>query len=398
MRTGCGKLGPKENRTVKPDEPPDRYADLYTMSPERQRRVFADMGRLYPTRIVRAGTAPAPLPVAAAVEVRYEAEGGAHDIGAFMRRYRATALLILKGGRIVAEHYADGHSPSTRWISFSMAKSVSATLVGAALQDGLIESLDEPVTRTVPDLRGSAYDGVSIRQVLQMSSGVRWNETYLDPQSDRRQLLALQVAERPGVVVDYLRTLPRAAEPGTTFNYNTAETFLVGAIVQGATGRPLADYLSERIWQPCGMEADAYWQLESPGGQEFAGSGLSATLRDYGRFGLFVLGDGVVAGKRVLAPGYIAAATATEPGSRLAPGRLAGYEPLGYGYQWWTFAAPRGNRIFGALGIFGQQIYIDVEEDLVIVVHGAWPDPLSVARRLESYAFFAAAAAALRER
>ncbi len=383
---------------MNPAEPTDRYADLYTMSTERQRRVFADMGRLYPTRIVRAGAASTPLPVAMPVDVRYEADGEAHDADAFMHRYRATALLILKRGEIVAEHYAEGHSPTTRWISFSMAKSVSATLVGAALQDGLIESLDEPVVRTVPALRGSAYDGVSIRDVLQMSSGVRWNETYLDPQSDRRKLLALQVAEQPGVVIDYLRALPRASEPGTTFNYNTAETFLVGAILRGATGRPLADYLAEKIWQPCDMEADAYWQLESPEGQEFAGSGLSATLRDYGRFGLFVLGDGVVAGRRVLAPGFIAAATTTDPGSRLAPGRLANYQPLGYGYQWWTFAPQRGHRIFGALGIFGQQIYIDVEEELVIVVHGAWPDPLSASRRLESYLFFAAASAALRER
>ena len=379
-----------------PDERPDGYADLYTMSSQRQRRAFADMARLYPTRTVRAGTSPAPLALGTPVQVRYEAEGGVHDLHAFMRRYCATALLILKRGRIMAEHYAEGHSPTTRWISFSMAKSVSATLVGAALQDGLIASLDEPVSRTVPTLSGSAYDGVSIRHVLQMSSGVRWNETYLDPASDRRKLLALQAAERPGVVLEYLSRLPRAAEPGTTFNYNTAETFLVGAIVRGATGRPLADYLSEKVWQPCGMEADAYWQLESPGGEEFAGSGLSATLRDYGRFGLFVLGDGVVAGRRVLAPGFIAAATSTETVPRLAPGQLADYQPLGYGYQWWTFASRRGHPIFGALGIFGQQIYIDVAEELVIVVNGAWPDPLSVSRRLESYLFFAATAAALR--
>jgi CubicO group peptidase (beta-lactamase class C family) len=231
-----------------------------------------------------------------------------------------------------------------------------------------------------------------------MSSGVRWNETYLDPLSDRRQLLALQAAEEPGAVLGYLRHLARAAEPGTTFNYNTAETFLLGSILVGAVKRPLSDYLSEKIWQPCGMEANAYWQLESPDGLEFAGSGLSATLRDYARFAAFVLADGVVDGNRVLPQGWMAASTSITRGGALEPGKLAGFEPLGYGYQWWTFPSPPGRRIFAALGIFGQQIYVDVEEHLVIVLTGAWPQPIDHPSRFESYDFFSAVTLALHDR
>jgi CubicO group peptidase (beta-lactamase class C family) len=376
--------------------PTGDYRSLFTVPAAEQLRLFGDMRSLYPTRIVRRGAELSELVAGKPIDVRYHIDGADRDIADFMRRYRATGLLILKHGQIVCERYALGHSSETRWISFSMAKSITSTLLGAALLQGHIGSLDDPVTRTVSQLRGSAYDDVSIRHVLQMSSGVRWVETYLDPQSDRRRLLDLQALERPGAVLDYLRTLPRAAAPGTTFNYNTAETFLLGAIVAGAVGRPLAEYLSETIWQPCGMQADAYWQLESPDGHEFAGSGLSATLRDFARFGSFVLADGAVGGRRILPIDWMQVSTAVVPGSRLEPGKLPGYEPLGYGYQWWTFAPrPGGGRLFGALGIFGQQIYVDVEEHLVIAVHGAWPDPVHNSSRLESYAFFAAVADAL---
>ena len=374
------------------------YKSLFTLPPEEQRRRFADMQGLYPTRVIRRGAEASELPAGAPVDVTYEAEGRRYGLDDFMRRYPATGLLILKRGRVVCERHALGHAAQTRWISFSMAKSISSTLIGAALHDGFIGSLDDPVVQFVPRLRGSAYDGVRIRDVLQMSTGVGWVETYLDPASDRRKLMDLQGAERPGLVLDYMAGLPRVAEPGSRFNYNTAETFLLGAILAGAVGRPLSDYLSEKIWVPCGMESDAYWQLESPDGQEFAGSGLSATLRDYGRFGLFVLADGVIGGRRVLPAGWVAESTAVVPGSHLAPaGGLAGYEPLGYRYQWWTFPHLAPRRVFGALGIFGQQIYIDVDAAVVIVVHGAWPEPVYDPSRLESYAFFEAVTRALQD-
>ena len=376
-----------------------RYAQLFELPPDAQVRAFADMRGLYPTREVRRGAQARELPAGAPLhDVGYEHAGRRFGLADFIERGRIAGLLVLDRGQLVLERHALGHTPETRWISFSMAKSIASTLVGAALHEGAITSLDEPVTRSVPRLRGSAYDDVTIRQVLQMSSGVRWIETYLDPASDRRRLLQLQAEERPGAVLDYLATLPRTAEPGRCFNYSTGETFLLGAILIGAVGRTVCDYLSEKLWQPLGMEADAYWQLDSLGGQEFTGSGLSATLRDYARFAGFVLADGVIDGRRVLPESWVAMSSAIVAGSVLAPGRLPGFEPLGYGFQWWTFPPEFGARTFGALGIFGQQIYIDVDTQLVIVLHAAWPEPVHDASRLESYAFFRAVAHAVRAR
>ncbi len=376
------------------------YEALFALTPEQRVSAFRHMNRLYPTRTIRRGGHVAALPAGDPLDVRYRADGQLLDSDGFMQRTRCAGLLVIERGRVVLERYAFGNTAQAQWISFSMAKSVSSTLVGAALRDGFVGSLDEPVTRTVPLLRGSAYDGVSIRHVLQMSSGVQWNEAYLDPDSDRRKMLAVQARQEPGAVIEFMRRLPRAAEPGTRFNYNTAETYLLGAILTSAIGRPLSDYLSEKIWGPAGMESGAYWQLESPAGQEFAGSGISATLRDYGRFGLFVLGHGVVDGNPVLADGWMAEATSVRPDSRLAPGRLAGFEPLGYGYQWWTFppASAGTGRLFGALGIFGQQVYVDTQAELVIVLNSAWPEPTHLASRLESYTFFGAVTEALRTR
>ena len=180
------------------------YQSLFTAPAEERLRRFADMRSLYPTRVIRCGPEARALASGPQIDVVYAAEGRRFGIDDFIRRYPATGLLILHRGQVVCERYASGHTPETRWISFSMAKSITSTLVGVALHDGLIESLDDPVVQTVPRLRGSAYDGVRIRDVLRMSTGVGWVETYLDPESDRRKLMALQVQERPGLVLDYL--------------------------------------------------------------------------------------------------------------------------------------------------------------------------------------------------
>src|SRR5205814_10639316 len=157
-----------------------------------------------------------------------------------------------------------------------------------------IGSLDDRVTKYVPAVQGGAYEGVSVRNILQMASGVKWDETYTDPKSDRRKLLELQLRPdpTPGDILAFMSALSKAGAPGSIWNYNTGETFVVGAVLEGATHKPLAQYLSEKIWKPWGMEADAKWQLESPNGAGFAGGGLAATLRDFGRIGLLVLADG----------------------------------------------------------------------------------------------------------
>jgi CubicO group peptidase (beta-lactamase class C family) len=234
--------------------------------------------------------------------------------------------------------------------------------VGAAIRDGFIAGVNAPLTDYLPELRSTAYDGTSIRELLQMTSGVRWDDTHTDPASDRRHMLELQIDQRPAAILRYVASRPRSAAPGTVWNYSTGETHVVGALLRAATGRWLSDYLSERIWVPFGMEADATWWLESPEGLEVAGAGISATLRDYARFGLFMQGGGVIDGRPVLPEGWATEATSPRP--------LNGSQ-LDYGYMWWPVPSREGSfadRAFSARGIFGQYLYVNPATEIVIAV------------------------------
>ena len=269
---------------------------------------------------------------------------------------------MLRSGKVAVERYELGNGPETRWVSMSMAKSISTTLVGAAIRDGLISGVDAPLVDHLPQLRASSYGDASIRQVMQMTSGVRWDDTHTDAASDRRHMLELQIRQQPGSILDYVARRPRLAAPGTVWNYSTGETHIVGALLHAVLGGWLSDYLSERIWAPAGMEADATWWLESPQGLEVAGAGISATLRDYGRFGLFLLEDGVIGGRRVLPEGWIREAT--------SPRDLGGAR-LDYGYMWWPVPSRSGtfaDGAFSARGIFGQFTYVNPAAGIVIVV------------------------------
>ena len=270
----------------------------------------------------------------------------------------------------------------------SVAKSVTSTLIGAAVRQGNLRITDS-VTHHVPALAGSAYDGVSVRDVLMMASGVRWSETYTDPRSDRRRLLEAQIGQQPGSAMALMGALPRAAAPGTRNNYNTGETQVAAEVLQSAVGVNLSDYLYDRVWNRVGMEADAYWWLDAPGGVEIGGSGLSATLRDYGRFGLFVLNEGVIGADTILPAGWVREAS--------TPKTLGGGRALDYGYLWWpaTTAAGRRDSSFVAEGIHGQFVYINPAARVVIVLWGAQVRPSGDAP--VSYdAFFEAVVAAVR--
>ena len=263
-------------------------------------------------------------------------------------------LIVIKNGSIIYERYASGNSHSSRWISFSVTKSITSMLVGAAVQDGYIRSLDEKVTDYLPRLKDSSYQHSTIRNILQMSSGVEWNEDYADRQSDINQVTWPTIE-----MYEYLRHKPSATKPGVEFNYNTAETNLVGTLLRSAIGNNLSTYLSEKIWKPFGMESDAIWSLVEPGGGEYGGCCLSMTLRDYARVGWFALRNGVLNdGTRVLPEGWMEESTTPSKG----------YE--GYGYQWWL----RDNGVFQASGIFGQGIHINPQANVVIAVQSAWID------------------------
>jgi CubicO group peptidase (beta-lactamase class C family) len=351
---------------------PKAIASILSWKGDYQAKGYRDIEHIYKTDTIRRGKTIHPLPVAARqIDPTFSFDGKTWTIAEYMKAYRVSGLLVLKDGQIVLEKYGLGRKPTDRWTSFSVAKSMTSTLVGAAIQDGKIKSLGDPVTAYIPELKGSAYEGVSVRQMLMMSSGVQWNEDYVDPNSDVAR--AGQSVTEPGVnpMVSYLRKLPRAHPPGTTFHYNTGETDLVGVLVSKAVGESLAQYASEKIWKPYGMERDGVWMTD-PGGQDRGGCCISMTLRDYGRLGLFVAGGGVANGRQVVPKGWVAEATRREIDTDAKP-------PGGYGYFWWM--VPGG---YSGIGIFGQSLTVFPAEHLIVVQNAAWPKPtgkeLSAAR------------------
>jgi CubicO group peptidase (beta-lactamase class C family) len=351
---------------------------------------FSHTERLLPVRIAHRGgqTRPIPRHTRPLTGIRFEDHGRSIDLYDYLSTNRVSGLLVLKDGEIVLEDYELGIGPDTRWASFSIAKSIASTLLGAALLDGSISSLDDQVVRYVPALRGGAYEGVSIRQVLTMSSGVRWNETYTDPTSDRRKVLQLQLTGKPGDVLRYMSSRSRAAAPGSVWNYSTGETFVLGAVIEGATHRPLTDYLTEKIWSKAGMEHDATWWVDGPNGMVWAGTGMSATLRDYGRFGLIAADNGRLNGRSIVPDGWF-----NEAG---VPHSIGG-KTVDYGYMWWI--PPQTDPVhvgaFEAVGIFGQYLYVNPRERLVIVVLSARAKPVGDTQHELDNEFFSAVATAL---
>ncbi len=346
--------------------------------PDVQVNTFRNIDRLFPTRIVRRGTSIRDLPVSAKpfAGFSYTADDKRYDLYDVLSLNRVSGILILKDGELVFEKYLLGNALDSRWMSMSVVKSMTATLIGAAIHDGHIESIDDPIVRYLPRFKDTAYDGVTVRQLLQMTSGVAWNETYTDPGSDRRRMLEAQIGQRPGDILDLMGALPRAAEPGTRWNYSTGETHVAGALVRAATGKPVADYLSEKIWSKAGMEADANWWLESPDGLEVGGSGLSATLRDYARFGLFLLEDGVIDGDRILPEGWV---------SEAGTPKIVDGKEVEYGYMLW----PLHRNTYAAIGIFGQFVFVDPDKNLVVAMWSAQPKPLD-RHGLDEYVFLEA--------
>ena len=368
---------------------------LGEITPENQAATFRNVDRIASTRnIARGSMAVSPLPQhsRSLLTLSYSHGGQTRTPQDYMQRWRTGGLLVLKAGAIALERYGMGNDENARWTSFSVAKSLTATLLGAALHEGLL-GLDDSVATHVPALAGTPYADNSLRQLLRMTSGIRWDENYSRPDSDIARLGAAVTAGTPGGVMALMRSLPRVAAPGSRWNYSTGDSFVLGAAVAAACGQSLSGYLSQRIWSRLGMQADGYWLLDAPNGTELGGGAFSATLRDYGRLGLFVLRDGVIGTERVLPVGW--RDTAGRPADALtAPGTLISGYPLGYGYQWWSLPS---SAAFTGQGIYGQFLYIDPDEDLVGVVWGAWNTPNDGAAEAETYALMAAAAEALRE-
>ncbi len=329
-------------------------ADVLSWTQRQREAAFRAADRmpiLARAAVITPSAQPRPLPSGEPLDVP-----GLDD---YMRQQNTAGLVVVQDGKIRLERYGLGFDAEGRWTSFSVAKSFTSTLVGAAIQDGYISSLEDKVSRYIPDLRGSAYDAVTIRQLLTMSSGVRWNEDYEDPNADVAKFNNAEPDSGVDATVSYMRKLRRATPPGEVWHYNTGETNLIGVLVSSATKKSLAEYLQERIWHPAGMASTATW-LQGKTGHEIAGCCLQAATRDYARFGLFVLANGMAGGRQIVPPDWFDQATRKQRAIRQA-GR-------GYGFQWWI----NDDGSFAAQGIFGQGIFIDPQRRLVIASNSNW--------------------------
>jgi len=351
-----------------------REGVLFWSQAQREAR-FPRMYEMFPSDRAAHGARVHALPQGRPLS----AAGKATDawVASYLARYHVAGVMVLQDGQVRLQRYAEGFGPQQRWTSFSVAKSVTSTLLGIALQQGYIHGMDDTLGTYIPELRHTAYADVTVQQLLTMTSGVRWNEDYADARSDVAQMYLGACVDGRAHVLSYLAKLPRQWPAGTHWNYNTAETDLLGILVQRATHRSLAAYLSQTIWQPYGMADDAYWIKDECDGSDTGGSGLSATLADYARLGQFMLQGGRIDGKPVIASAWLQGAVRQQAGVD-EPDR-------GYGYLWWTDA----DGSYAAIGIFGQMVYVDPARKLVIAQVAAWPQATSKALVAARRAFVA---------
>ncbi len=349
------------------DEPIGTVRDVYDgrLLPDISTNTFRNIHRLFPTRQVnRQGPIkPIQTNLESLQDFSFSIDAATYDLYDVLALNRVAAMAIVKDGGAIFEEYFMGNDASTRWMSMSIAKTITVMLIGTAIEDGYIASIEDSIIKYLPEFAGTAFSEVTVQHIIEMTSGVAWNETYTDPNSDRRRMLDAQISQQPGAILKLMAALPSHSAPGTRWNYSTGETHIAGALVHAATGKWVADYLAETLWGPLGMESDASWWLESDNGLEVGGSGLSATLRDYTRFGLFLLNEGVIDGVAVVPDGWVERA-----GSR----SMVSGEPVEYGYGLW----PLHGNTYAAIGIFGQFIFVDPDQDLVVTILSAQSKPV----------------------
>ena len=355
-----GPAAPAARLTQPPARDMSELQVLFWTDAQRAER-FRAMEQWFAGHEVPAAPVTRPLPKGAPLSDALQVE-----LKALMAATNTAGVMVLEDGKVRFEAYGLGLGPKDRWTSFSVAKSFTSTLLGAAVKDGFITSLDDPVTKYIPGLAGSAYEGVTVRQLATMTSGVKWNEDYGDPKSDVAQMNRFVVEYGADAIVAQMKQLPREAEPGVKWVYKTGETNLIGVLVENAVGKPLAEYAKAKIVDPAGFAGGLFWMVDPRGGN-IGGCCLSITLGDYARMGQFALEGG----KGSVPEGWFAEATdsAVDFGS----------SGFGYGYQWWTY--PQGT--YGAQGIFGQAITLFPDKGVVVAYVGNWAKASGGAERGE---------------
>jgi hypothetical protein len=331
---------------------------------------FQNMGTMFDSRAMKPGERIMvfkkdlkPLPVS------YTYKGQKKNIASWLKEVGTTGLIVVKDDTILIEEYYQGNTENSKHISWSVAKSFVSALFGIAVNEGHIKSLNDPVDKYVPMLKNSGYQGVRIKDVLQMSSGISFTEDYGDFNSDINRMGRAFALNTP--LDNFVASLKNEKKPGTWHHYVSMDTQVLGMIIREATGRTISEYMEEKLWKPAGMESEAYWLIDSAGMETVFG-GLNAVLRDYARFGRLFLNKGKQNGIQVV-PEKWAAESTTPDGDHLKPGKNpASTTTLGYGYQWWIPENPDGDYL--AIGIYGQAIYVYPKYNIVIARNGAMVD------------------------
>lgn len=346
---------------------------------------FRNMDSLFTTRSVpRSGAVWRLERDDHSLDFTYTYDGQSYTPEQFLDRTYTDALLVMKDGRIVYENYRNNSDERTRFMGWSMTKSLVSILVGLALDEGKIASLDDPIEKYLPELKGGGYEGVTIRQILQMRSGVDYEERYdfANPgtaASNHINALVKNVSR----FADPARTIERRHAPGEVFAYKTLDTAVLGWLLERTTGTTVSAYMAQHLWEPLGAERDGYFIMDgAPGvGREFTGAGFNATLRDFARVGLMMLNGGSANGKQIVPAEWVA--LTTRPTTASSRG-----ERDGYGMQWWML----GDSAYSAIGLQGQYIYVDPATRTVVVKLSHFP-PGDEAPSAETAAFLAAASA-----
>lgn len=347
---------------------------------------FHSIASIFNTVPVKAGGSPSPLASAPRpLDFDYRFNGESHKANAVLERTFTNALLILKDGKIVYENYRNLTGPKTQFLSMSTAKSITSILVGVALEAGQIKSLNDQVTAYIPELKGTAFDGATIEDLLQMKSGVDREDNYQPkPDSPSAKLREETMVLNCRRSVEEVFMTKRADEPGKTFRYSTLNTNVLGWVLERATGKPVNEYMSEKLWKPMGAESDGFFLTDgpSPVGRPTNGMGFNGVARDYARIGMMMLNQGKVGDKQIVSPQWVKQSTVPT-----GPEPADAKELRGYQYQWWTLT---NSNAYTAIGLQGQFIFVDPDTRTVIVKLSYFPQQNQDAYE-ETEAFFRAA-------
>lgn len=381
--------------------------DMLTWNQQNRVVGFRNDYRSYAGDVFKAGKShPIPRGLKDLSAVTYDYEGHSYNLKDYIKRNDVVGMLVISNGKVVLEYLGKGNDKTTLWTSRSVGKSVVSTLVGIAVKEGKIESLDDLVIKYNPDVKGTAWENVTIRQLLQHTSGVEWKEDYTNSESDFAQLTQCEATNEAYDCIDKLVKSPTRksyAKPGEAWAYSSGGAWLLGDTLEKATGVLTASYLQQKIWQPYGMVRDGVWHSYAKGKHDAGAHGFNATLEDWGKFGLFIANNGVLPdGTKTLPDNWVKDARVWNQ----AKNSVTAKHPEGsYGYEWWnnsipaTYTGKYTNKLKAAdtqwaLGIFGQIIMVNQPEKLVIVQWATWPkaEPSFDAQPLEAALMFNAIA------